>query len=528
MMSAGFFYSLLLFQFSVQSVQCFSMTTAFARTVSLQGVEALPVDVQVQVRPGLASFQIVGLPDGAVREARERVQAAFHSAGLALPAKRITVNLSPADLPKQGGHYDLPIAVALLAALGALPSDATENALFMGELSLGGRLAPITGALPGAMYASAEGLTHIYVPPHNADEATWAGDGINVYPVPDLRAIVAHLIGNQSLTVSEPSLTYEKPREIADFIDVKGQAAARRAAEIAAAGGHHLLMSGPPGSGKSMIAKRLPGLLPEMASEEALDVSLVHSVAGMLPQGGLVRQRPFRDPHHSASAVALTGGGHGAKPGEISLAHNGVLFLDELPEFPRQVLETLRQPLESGEITVSRANHHLRYPARFQLIAAMNPCPCGYRGHHSKKCTDTPQQVQKYQSRLSGPLLDRFDLFVDVQAMPISELSAAPAGDSTKTMAARVQKARDIQTARYKAHKSIVYNAQIEGQLLEDVARPDPEGQAMLDRAAEKYSFSARSYHRVLKVARTIADLDGAEKTGRAHVAEALSFRNLT
>lgn len=503
------------------------MSTAFARTISLQGIEALPVDVQVQVRPGLSSFQIVGLPDGAVREARERVQAAFHSAGLALPAKRITVNLSPADIPKQGGHYDLPIAVALLTALGALPSDATENALFMGELSLGSKLAPVTGALPGAMYASRAELTNVYVPEANAPEATWAGDHLNVYGVPDLRAIVSHLKGDTSLSVSKHSHTDNKNADIPDFSDVKGQNAARRAAEIAAAGGHHMLMSGPPGSGKSMIAKRLPGLLPNMTSGEALDVSLVHSVAGMLPEGGLVRQRPFREPHHSASSVALTGGGHGAKPGEISLAHGGVLFLDELPEFPRQVLETLRQPLESGEIVVARANHHLRYPARFQLVAAMNPCPCGYKGHHSKPCTDTPQQVQKYQSRLSGPLLDRFDLFVDVQAIPVSELSAAPAGDNTATMAARVERARQRQRERFKAHSNIGCNALMEGDILEATARPDADGQALLDKAAEKYSFSARSYHRVLKVARTIADLEGMEKPTRNHIAEALSFRQI-
>lgn len=502
------------------------MSTAFARTISLQGIEALPVDVQVQVRPGLASFQIVGLPDGAVREARERVQAAFHSAGLALPAKRITVNLSPADLPKQGGHYDLPIAVALLVAVGALPSDATENALFMGELSLGSKLAPITGALPGSIYASREGITNVYVPSDNAAEATWAGEHLNVYGVPDLRSLVAHLKGEQPFGVSKHSHTDFKKQIFPDFSDVKGQNAARRAAEIAAAGGHHMLMSGPPGSGKSMIAKRIPGLLPEMTSQEALDVSLVHSVAGMLPEAGLIHQRPFREPHHSASAVALTGGGHLAKPGEISLAHGGVLFLDELPEFPRQVLETIRQPIESGEITVARANHHLRYPARFQLVAAMNPCPCGYKGHHTKPCTDTPAQVQKYQARLSGPLLDRFDLFVDVQAMPVSELSAAPMGDSTATMAARVEKARSTQRGRFQGTQ-VGCNAQMEGKLLEQYARPDEAGQALLDKAAEKYSFSARSYHRVLKVARTIADLDGETTPLKTHVAEALSFRQI-
>ena len=507
------------------------MTTAFAKTISLQGIDALPVDVQVQVRPGLASFQIVGLPDNAVREARERVQAAFHSAGLALPAKRITVNLSPADLPKQGGHYDLPIAVALLASLGVLPSDSADNALFMGELSLGGKLAPVAGALPGAIYASRENLVNVFVPTQNAPEATWAGEHLNVYGVGDLRSIVSHLKGEQPLSVSKHLQTTEKQTFYPDFADVKGQNTARRAAEIAAAGGHHMLMSGPPGSGKSMIAKRLPGLLPPLTSAEALDVSLVHSVAGMLPEGGLVRQRPFRDPHHSASAVALTGGGHGAKPGEISLAHRGVLFLDELPEFPRQVLETLRQPLENGQITVSRANHHLRYPARFQMIAAMNPCPCGYKGHPSKPCTDTPAQVQKYQARLSGPLLDRFDLFVDVHAMPVHELSAAPQGENTATIAERVRRAYAHQQNRFEGHPELYCNGQMEGVLLERYAQPNTEAKALLDKAAEKYSFSARSYHRVLKVARTIADLEAttlpSEHLNRNHIAEALSFRQI-
>lgn len=503
------------------------MSTAMARTVSLQGIHALPVDVQVQVRPGLTSFQIVGLPDGAVREARERVQAAFHSAGIALPAKRIIVNLSPADLPKQGGHYDLPIAIALLMALGALPSDAADGALFMGELALGGQLAPITGALPGAMYATQKGFSSVFVPAQNAQEAAWAGDNINVYALKDLHALVAHLKGNQVLNPYQAVATQNQQSHPLDFADVKGQNTARRAAEIAAAGGHHLLMSGPPGSGKSMIAKRLSGLLPPMAPQEALDVSLVHSVAGVLPQGGLVQKRPFRDPHHSASAVALTGGGHGAKPGEISLAHRGILFLDELPEFPRQVLETLRQPLETGEITVARANHHLRYPAQFQLVAAMNPCPCGYKGHHTKTCSDTPAQVQKYQARLSGPLLDRFDLFVDVRAMPVADLSAAPAGETTTQIATRVAKAHALQQARYQNHKGIVYNSQIEGQLLEDVASPEPDARALLDKAAEKYGFSARGYHRVIKVARTIADLAGDATINRNHIAEALSFRQV-
>lgn len=499
------------------------MPTALAKTVSLQGIHALGVDVQVQVRPGLAGFQIVGLPDSAVREARERVQAAFHSAGIALPTKKITVNLSPADVLKQGGHYDLPIAVALLAALGAIPQDSVENALFMGELSLGAKLEPIHGALPAAMFAYGCNLRDVFVPQQNASEAAWAGD-VNVYGLKDLRDLVAHLKGDKGLEVSKPLLTHQDPSETLDFADVKGQHTARRAAEIAAAGGHHLLMSGPPGSGKSMIAKRLPALLPPLVAKEALEISLVHSVAGTLPHGGLVQTRPFRDPHHSASAVALTGGGHQAKPGEMSLAHGGVLFLDELPEFPRQVLETLRQPLESGTITVSRANHHLQYPAQFQLIAAMNPCPCGYKGHHSKTCTDTPTQVQKYLSRLSGPLLDRFDLFVDVQAIPVADLSRAATGETTRTIAQRVAAARHRQQQR---NPHGIANSQLDGKALEALTQLDAESRNLLDKAAEKYALSARSYHRVLRVARTIADLEGVETVKKPHIAEALSFRKV-
>ncbi|MBI1363846.1 MAG: YifB family Mg chelatase-like AAA ATPase [Proteobacteria bacterium] len=497
---------------------------AHVATVALEGITATPVDVQVQLRSGLTAFQVVGLPDGAVRESRERVQAALHSLGLSLPAKRITVNLSPADLSKEGSHYDLPIAVGLLIGLGILPADAAEGALFMGELSLDGKLRRVGGVLPAAMSAVAQRLERIFVPTANAKEAAWAGE-ITVYGADSLVDILKHLKGEQTLTdtVAMP----EKQGALAgipDFRDVRGQEAAKRAAEIAAAGGHNLLMVGPPGSGKSMIAQRLPALLPPMSATEALEVSMIHSVGGHLPEAGLLLARPFRDPHHSASAVSLTGGGHNAQPGEMSLAHRGVLFLDELPEFPRNVLETLRQPLEAGTITISRARAHVRYPARFQLVAAMNPCPCGYLGHPHTKCTDTPRQVQAYRNRLSGPLLDRIDLHIEVPAVLATDLALPAPKEGTAEMAARVAKARAIQQKRYQG-TAVTCNAELSGDLLTEYTKLDSESQELLTRAATVYNLSARAYHRALRLARTIADLSGTADIQRTHVAEALSYR---
>ena len=497
---------------------------AHVTTVALEGINAVPVDVQVQVRSGLASFQVVGLPDGAVRESRERVQAALHALGLALPAKRIVVNLSPADLAKEGSHYDLPIAIGLLMALNLLPSDAAEGGLFMGELGLDGQLRPVGGVLPAAMCGVAQGLQRVFVPTGNANEAAWAGD-ITVYGGASLLDFLRHLKGEQALTdtVAKPAkqgvLTGQP-----DFRDVKGQEGAKRAAEIAAAGGHNLLMVGPPGSGKSMIAQRLPALLPPLTSAEALEVSMIHSISGNLPAEGLMLTRPFRDPHHSASAVSLTGGGHRATPGEISLAHRGVLFMDELPEFPRNVLETLRQPLETGTITISRARAHVRYPARFQLIAAMNPCPCGYLGHPATKCSDTPRQVQAYRNRLSGPLLDRIDLHIEVPAVLAADLALPPPKEGTAEMAARVAAARQLQQKRY-AGTAVTCNAELAGELLEAHTKLDAASQEMLTKAATVYNLSARAYHRVLRLARTIADLAGAADIQKNHLAEALSYR---
>lgn len=495
---------------------------ARAHTVAFDGVEARPVEVQCSVSPGLPAFSIVGLPDKAVSEARERVRAALQSMAVALPSKRITVNLSPADLPKEGSHFDLPIAMALLAALEIIPSEEVDQIVALGELSLDGGLVQVLGALPAAMTAAEEDRV-LLCPSGCGPEAAWVGAARVIAPE-TLAAAVKHFTGEAPLS---PAL----PGEVAplstgrDFREVKGQERAKRALEIAAAGRHHVLMVGAPGSGKSMLAARLPGLLPQLLPAEALETSMIHSLAGLLKEGGISRERPFREPHHTASMAAIVGGGRGAKPGEISLAHNGVLFMDELPEFPRQVLETLRQPIETGEVVVARANAHVRYPCRFMLVAAANPCRCGHLADPSRACPRAPGCGEDYLGRVSGPLMDRIDLRIEVPPVAFTDLDLPSASEGTAEIAARVAAARKRQNDRFESHPQARVNADAEGDLLEEIARPDAEGRDLLLKVAERMGLTARGYHRVLRVARTIADLEASREVRRPHIAEAVSFR---
>lgn len=496
------------------------------RTVCFQGVEATPVDVQVHMGTGKVLFNIVGLGDKAVAESKERVRAALAASGLALPAKRITVNLAPADLPKEGSHYDLPIALALMAAMGALPADALEGYVVLGELSLDGTIAPVAGVLPAAIAANA-GEMGLICPRACGPEAAWADVGMPILAPVSLIALVNHFKGTQVMARPEARAAVAAAA-LPDLADVRGQESAKRALEIAAAGNHNLLMIGPPGSGKSMLASRLPSILPKLTPRELLEISMIASIAGTLADGRLSDRRPFRAPHHSASMAALVGGGVRAKPGEISLSHRGVLFLDELPEFNPAVLDSLRQPLETGDVVISRANCRVTYPARFQLIAAMNPCRCGYAGTPGHTCRRGPACASEYQERISGPLLDRFDLTIEVPAVSAADLiGTRPPGESSAVVAARVARARALQSARYAelGLGEAVTNATAPASVIDAVAAPDAAGLALLGQAAERFALSARGYHRVLKVARTLADLEGAGRVGRMHVGEALAYR---
>lgn len=492
-------------------------------TVAFQGIETLPIEAEVHIANGLPAFTIVGLPDKAVGESKERVRAALNAMGLALPPKRITVNLAPADVNKEGSHYDLPIALGLLTAMEVIPSDALQGYLALGEMGLDGGLRAVSGILPAAMHGASND-NGLICPFECRDEASWSGSG-NILAPQNLLQLINHLKGTQVMEqdikprgMQQITTTHHK-----DMKDIRGQETARRAMEIAAAGRHNMVMSGQPGSGKSMLAERLPTILPPLSAREALDVSMIHSLAGTLPEGGLVKNRPFRNPHHSASLPALVGGGTRAKPGEISLAHKGVLFLDELPEFNRSTLESLRQPMETREAVIARVQSRAVYPADFQLIAAMNPCRCGYYGSSDHECRCNPTSIAQYQGKISGPFMDRMDLFVDVPPVSVSDLRGVANGESSASVRQRVEAAHAIQYAR---NGDGHLNASLRSEEIERYCTMDTETTAFFDQAVEQLKLSARGYYRVLKVARTIADLDGGPASlGKAHLAEALSLR---
>lgn len=493
-------------------------------TITFNGLEIHDVDLQAQVSSGLPNFIIVGLPDKAIAESKERIRAALHSLGLNLPAKRIVINLAPADLLKEGSHFDLPIALALLAVMGVAPQDELANYIILGELGLDGSILPVNGILPAAVRAYRENKG-IICPAANGSEAAWSGLK-DIIAAPDLLSLLNHLKGIQNLPL--PTVQQQKREtSVLDMADVKGQESAKKAFEVAAAGGHNLLMIGPPGSGKSMLAARMPTILPPLTPKEALETSMIHSIAGVLKDGMICVDRPFRDPHHSASTPALVGGGRKARPGDISLAHNGVLFLDELPEFARSTLEALRQPLESGKITLSRVNAHTSYPAKFQLIAAMNPCRCGNLGNSALECSRAPLCAAEYQSKISGPLLDRIDIHIEVPAVSPWDLADAKTGETSAQIRSRVEAARAVQAARFAkfGRPDLQTNSQLSGTMLEEAASLDNTAQQLLIAFADKNKLSARAYHRTLRLARTIADLQNETKILKMHIAEALSYR---
>lgn len=500
----------------------------FARLMSmgLRGIDGFMVEVEADLSQGLPGFDVVGLPGTAVKESRDRVRAALKNNGFSYPVSRITVNLAPADVKKEGSVYDLPLLLALLKASNQFTLS-LDGCAFIGELSLTGEVRPVHGVLPMVIAARDNGIKRVYLPAENAAEGAVV-DGIEVYPVNTVRQLLGHLVGESELLPAQPPQQAEpSASRLVDFADVMGQEAARRALEIAAAGSHNVLLIGPPGSGKSMLAKRLPSILPDMTREEALEATKIHSIAGTLPGGvGLLSSRPFRSPHHNVSAAGLTGGGTVPRPGEASLAHNGVLFLDELPEFSRQAMESLRQPLEDAQITISRVSASLKYPCSFMLVAAMNPCPCGYFGHPTRACTCSATAAQHYMARVSGPLLDRIDLHIEVPPVEYDQLATREKAESSAEIRKRVNAARAIQQQRF-AGTGIVSNAHIPAGKLKEFCPLSDASQMMLKRAFDTMGLSARAYDRLLKVARTVADMAGSEVIEAEHIAEAIQYRSL-
>ena len=493
-------------------------------TIALNGLKTLDVDVQLQITSGMPMFSIVGLPDKTIAESKERVRAALNSLGVELPAKRILINLAPADLLKEGSHFDLPIAVVLLAGLGVIPLEEISNYIVVGELGLDGSILPINGVLPIAIHAN-RGNKGLICPQAQGSEAVWSGLK-DIIAAPSLLALLNHLKGIQQLALPQARKAVSKTTDL-DMSDVKGQETAKRALEVAAAGAHNMLMVGTPGAGKSMLAARLTTILPPLTTEEALETCMIHSVAGALKNGEISFDRPFRDPHHNASTPALVGGGRKGVPGEISLAHNGVLFLDELPEFNRATLEALRQPIETGSVTISRVNCHTQYPANFQLVAAMNPCRCGYLGQHGQECSRAPKCAEEYQSKISGPLMDRFDIHIQVPPVSPWDMSGTPKGETSAQIRQRVVAARQIQQERFNEMgvPHLHTNSQLHGDLLEEAVALDKDSKELLVSFAAKMKMSARAYNRTLKLARTIADLQNHKNVSKTHIAEALSYR---
>lgn len=504
----------------------------FSKVISaaVMGIEGYIVEVESHLEHGLPNFSTVGLPDGAVKESKERVNAAIKNSAFPFPRFRITVNLAPADIRKEGSAFDLPIAIGLLAASGHVDVDNLAHIAILGELALDGSLRPIRGGLPVSMAVKNHQLKHILVPKENAREAAMAQE-IAVYPVGNLQEavdVVNNIEKHTPFHLDMTDLFKMQDQNVPDFADVKGQKHVKRALEVAAAGGHNLVMLGPPGSGKTMLAKRIPGILPEFTLDEALETTKIHSVAGKLPADtALIINRPFRSPHHTISDAGLIGGGHIPKPGEVSLAHHGVLFLDELPEFRKNVLEVMRQPMEDGNVTISRSTLSLTYPAQFMLIAAMNPCPCGHFTSTTHTCTCTPPQIQRYRSRISGPLMDRIDIHIEVPAINYKELTSAPNGETTASIRERVKNAREKQLHRFKKNNNIYCNAHMTSRNIREFCKVDEKGNQILRQAIQKLGLSARAYDRILKVARTIADLENVENVCSAHLSEAIQYRSL-